>query len=86
VQIVDGRVSLDLPAGVELEEAVAYCARIGRSDGVERVDADGTVHFTDTARSLVADVAPELAEPLPFDDEVIARRARQIIELLAPGR
>jgi hypothetical protein len=84
VQIVDGRVSLDLPAGVELAESVAYCARIGRSDGVERVDAAGTVHFTDTARSLLAAVAPELGEPLPFDDDAIARRASRIVELLAP--
>jgi hypothetical protein len=85
VKIVDGCVGMDLPVGVELEESAAYCARIGRGDGVERVDADGTVHFTDTARSLLADVAPELAEPLLFDDEMIARRARQIIELLAAG-
>jgi hypothetical protein len=85
VKIVDGRVGMDLPAGVELEDSAAYCARIGRRDGVERVDVDGTVHFTDGARSLLAHVAPELAEPLPLDDGVIARRATQIIELLAAG-
>jgi hypothetical protein len=86
VRIVDGEVSLDLPAGVEVDESAAYCARIGREDGVEGIDKNGTVHFTDRARSLVADVAPELAEPLPLDDDEIARRARRIIGLLEPGR
>jgi hypothetical protein len=82
VRIVEGLVSVDLPPEVELGESAAYCARIGRSDGVERVDPDGTVHFTEEARSAIAEVAPDLGEPLPIDDRVIATRAERILELL----
>jgi len=85
VRIVEGLVSLDLPPDVELQASAAYCARIGRNDGVERVDPDGTVHFTEEARSAIAEVAPDLGEPLPIGDRVIAARAERILELLRAG-
>jgi hypothetical protein len=83
VRIESGAVSLDLPDGCDLDEASSFCERIGRADGVERIDDDGTVHFTDAARAALAGVAPDLAEPLPFDDAEIARRARRLIDLVA---
>jgi hypothetical protein len=81
VRITGGQIDIDLPAGVELPDQVAFCQRIGRGDGVERVDDDGTVHFTPEAAAAVHDVARELSEPLPIDE--IDRRARRILELLA---
>jgi hypothetical protein len=80
VRIADGRVALDLPDGIDLDEAVAFCARIARGDGVERIDDDGTVHFTDAAREAVAAVAPELGEPLALAD--VDARAARLLELL----
>nr|BFF25567.1 hypothetical protein GCM10025732_35320 [Glycomyces mayteni] len=68
VKIDKGAVELDLPPGTSLEDAVAFNERMARADGVERIDPDGTVHFTDAAREAVADVAPDLAEPLALAD------------------
>ncbi len=74
VRIADGIVSLDLPPGVDEAEAVAYNARVGRGDGIERIDADGTVHFTDECQAAVASLSSELAAPLAVGD-VPARAA-----------
>ncbi len=82
VRITSGAVALDLPPNVDADEAAAFCERIGRADGIDRIDDDGTVHFTDEARAALADVAPDLAEPLPFDDVEILRRARRLGDLL----
>ena len=73
VRIDDGTVALDLPAGVEPGEAIAYNERVGRGDGIERIAADGTVHFTAECREAVAGLAAELAAPLAIAD--MAERA-----------
>ena len=73
VRIADGAVELDLPPGVEQAEAVAYNERAGRGDAIERIDDDGTVHFTEACKEAVAALAPELAAPLAVAD--IAERA-----------
>lgn len=75
VRIADGSVALDLPDGVGLDEAMAFNEQMGRGDGLERIDADGTVHFTARCREAVAAFAPDLAEPLALD-EMAARAAR----------
>jgi hypothetical protein len=77
VRIAGGRVDLDLPEGADRDELVAFHERIGRNDGLERIDADGTAHFTEEARAALADVAPDLAEPLPLA-EVDTRAARML--------
>ncbi len=80
VRIEDGRVELDLPDGVDLAESAAFCQRIGRGDGLDHIDDDGTAHFTDAAIAALADTAPDLAEPLALDD--VERRAARILSLL----
>ena len=80
VQIADGQIDLDLPAGVELVDCIAHCQRAGRGDGVDTVDDDGTIHFTDEATAAVVDVAPDIAEPLSLTD--LDRRAQRLLELL----
>jgi hypothetical protein len=67
IRVEAGNVDLDLPPGLTLAEAVAFHQRSVRLDGVDRVEADGTVHFTEEARHALA-AAPELAEPLHPDD------------------
>ena len=80
VRIADRQIEFDLPPGIELTPCVDFCRRVSRSDGVDRVDVDGTVHFTDEARAAVVDVAPDIAEPLPISD--LDRRGRRLLELL----
>ncbi|MGA4844477.1 KR domain-containing protein [Streptomyces sp. G45] len=84
VRITDGQVTLDLPPGQSLEEAVSFNERLARQDGVERVEDDGTVHFTEACRAAVADIAPELADPLPLDG--LTERAKHLDELLGQDR
>lgn len=81
VRIADGRIELDLPAGVDLAECVDFCVNVGRGDGVDTVDDDGTIHFTEQARAAVVDVAPDISEPLPLSD--LDRRGRRLLDLLS---
>ena len=80
VQIANGHIDLDLPKGVDLDDCVAHCQRAARGDGVDHVDDDGTIHFTDQSTAAVVDVAPDIAEPLPLAD--LDRRAQRLLDLL----
>jgi hypothetical protein len=80
VRIVDGRITLDLPAGSSLDDAVRFNARIGRGDGLAAISSDGTTTFTDEARATLAAVAPELGDPLALDD--VTARAARLLELV----
>jgi hypothetical protein len=75
VRLESGRVSLDLPSGVGVDDAIEFNERMAAGDGVDRIDTDGTVHFSEQARRAVASFAPDLAEPLALD-QVEARAAR----------
>jgi hypothetical protein len=81
VRIAAGSVTLDLPPGLDEADAIAYNARVGRGDGVERIDEDGTVHFTDACKQAVAGLEPELAAPLTL--EAVPERAALLDRLLA---
>ena len=81
VRIEAGVASLDLPAGLTTADAVAFNERMAQGDGVERIDADGTVHFSERARDAVASFAPDLAEPLAVG--AIEERAARLDALLA---
>jgi len=75
VRIAQAEVTLDLPPGVTEEQAVRFNQQQSQADGVEKIDDDGTVHFTEAARAAVAPVDPALAEPLEIGD-LEARAAR----------
>jgi hypothetical protein len=75
VRIASGSVALDLPPELTPALAIAFNERMGRADGVERIDEDGTVHFTSACHEAIAAFAPDLAEPLAVDD-LLARAAR----------
>jgi hypothetical protein len=64
VRVEAGRVALDLPPGVDLREAIDFQWRSARLDGVERMERDGTVHFTAEAQEAVRALSPALTEPL----------------------
>jgi hypothetical protein len=47
LRVSRGGIELDLPTGLSEDDAVAINARAARWDGLERVEADGTLVFTD---------------------------------------
>jgi hypothetical protein len=68
VRIAGGSVCLDLPPGVTRDQAIAFNEQTMHADGVERIDEDGTVHFTVASKDAVAGLDPWLAAPLPVGD------------------
>jgi hypothetical protein len=68
VLIANGGVTLDLPPGLTQQDAIAFNESMARGDGIERIDDDGTVHFTAAGRDAIASIDPGLAEPLAMDD------------------
>ena len=65
VRVAQGEVTLALPQELSQAEATAWNQAAAAGDGLERIDDDGTVHFTEAARRALADHAPALAAPLP---------------------
>ena len=68
VLIANGAVTLDLPPGLARQDAIAFNDSMARGDGIERIDDDGTVHFTAACRDAVAGLGGGLAEPLATGD------------------
>lgn len=67
VRIAEGEVALDLPDGVDVDEAAAWQRRFMRADGIADIAGDGTVTYTEAAQAAVAAIDPALAEPLHPD-------------------
>jgi len=63
VKIVNQKIEFDMPPGVTLEDAITFNEASIPLIGVDRFDDDGTIHYNDTAKSLMADVDPRLTEP-----------------------
>lgn len=72
VRIEGNRVTYDLPADLTLDDAIAINTKHVHEEGIERVEDDGTVIYTEEARAVMADIAPELTEPL-VPDQAMAR-------------
>jgi hypothetical protein len=68
-----------LPMGVTMEQALAYNEAGQRGDGIERVEEDGTVVYTDKAVQIVRGILGYELASLEFDScdeqaaELIAR-------------
>lgn len=56
VRVRDGSVELDLPPDISDDEAVAINEAAARWDGIERIDSDGTVVYTDSAAAAMAEL------------------------------
>ncbi len=67
VRVCDGRIELDLPPGISADEAVAINNAAARWDGIERIASDGTVVYTDSAASAMAELGYR-TETVGFDD------------------
>lgn len=66
-----------LPDGITLEEAVAINEGGQRSDGIEQIEDDGTVVYTDKAVQIVKEILGYDLAPLQFDD--CDERAEELI-------
>ncbi len=53
VRVSGEGVQVSLPEGLTLERAVALNADCQRFDGIDRIDADGTVHFTEREMAIM---------------------------------
>jgi len=80
VTVSAGSVTLDLPLDFTLEQAIALNKEFARFDGIESIQDNGTVTFTDDAAAALARVDPELAKPLRFSD--IEERSAIILALI----
>ena len=86
VRIEEQRPALDLPAGLDLAEAVSCNQRFGRRDGIEAIDEQGTVVFTGAARRAVSQLDPGLAEPLDcFRLGARTRRLQELVQAMERG-
>jgi hypothetical protein len=68
-----------LPVGITLEEAVAINETAQRGDGIEQVESDGTVLYTESAVQVLKEVLDYDLAPLRFDE--CDERARELITL-----
>jgi hypothetical protein len=64
IQFKGGHIELDLPEAVSIEEAINFNSLAAAGDGIERIESDGTLFYTQAAKNEVAPWCPELAEPL----------------------
>lgn len=71
-----------LPDGVTHNEAVSFNELAAKGEGIEHIDEDGTVFYTEHARNSVAEFCPELAEPLRLAD--VEKRFR-VLQGVAQG-
>jgi hypothetical protein len=63
-KIERGAIQLDLPADISLNKAVEFNNLSARADGIERIEDDGTLIYTEHAKALAALWCAELAQPL----------------------
>ena len=84
VVVSRGVIDFDLPASVTQAQLLEFNQTMGRMDGVERIDADGTVHFTTALQAALESRWPELAQPLrPDDGQTRYAQLRQAVMLAA---
>jgi hypothetical protein len=75
VLVDKGKMQLDLPDGLSVDAGVHCQSEAAKFDGIEDIAADGTVTFTESARSFLRLVSHELAAPM-HPDEAMSRFAR----------
>lgn len=68
VRFVRGALELRLPDELSLEQAVSFNSLAAKGEGIERIAEDGTVFYTAHAQQSVAELCPELGEPLRLQD------------------
>jgi hypothetical protein len=64
VKLGNGKASLDLPEHFNMEDMIIFQQEMGKIDGVDRIENDGTVYLTEQVRESILPICPSLAEPL----------------------
>lgn len=89
VQVDGDGIHIDLPPGVEEGEIAAFNAAAARLDGVEAIDAEGVVHFTDPLRKTLGGSLRALGDPLALADAPLRyaqlRAALSVTDEAAPS-
>jgi len=67
VRVCDGSIELDLPPDISADEAVAINEAAARWDGIERIDSDGSVVYTESAAAAMAELGYR-TEGVVFED------------------
>ena len=83
VRFAGGALELRLPDGLARAEAVRFNELAAKGEGIERIDEDGTVFYTEHARQSVAEFCPGLAEPL--HPQNVEKRFR-VLQAVSQGR
>ena len=78
VTVAGNRIHLDLPDGLTPEEAVAINEAAGRFDGIDRIESDGAIVYTDAARGAMESLGYR-CDAVVFDE--LPRRCRLLQEL-----
>jgi hypothetical protein len=77
VRLSRGGIELDLPASLPEADAIALNARAASWDGVQGIEADGTVVLTERAAEAArAAFGVELGRMAPGELEALAERLR----------
>lgn len=77
-------IHLRLPQGLARDEAVAINHAAARWDGIDRIEDDGTVVYTESARSAMAELGYE-CEAVTFEDlDAQRRRLQELYDRLTP--
>ena len=77
-RIAGGSISLDLPDGLEHDAAVAINQAAARWDGIDHLESDGTVVYTQASKDAMAELGYR-SEAVEFDD--LAAHSRRLTEL-----
>jgi hypothetical protein len=84
VRFGEGRIAVDLPSGLALEAAIDINRRCQKYDGIEDIDARGTVHFTADAADILRDELGYDCRRLP--PEECEERAEELARKFAAYR
>lgn len=76
-RIGNGEIRLDLPEGIDRDRAVAINDDAARWDGIDRIEADGTIVYTEAARAAMTEIGYE-CEAVAFDG--LAGQAERLLQ------
>jgi len=70
VKISQAKIELDMPENISLSDAQSMNIDSMRIDGIESVECDGTIHYTEAAQQAMAEIEPRLTTPYnPITDK-----------------
>jgi hypothetical protein len=68
IRMANGRVKLDMPQGISVDQMLLYQQEAGKLEGIDEISSDGTVYFTDKLKRTLPAPFRDLGNPLRPDD------------------